>query len=149
MRNWLQSGEANSSRASSLAGPDVPIRVRLFDFKSASSACIASYSGLLRQVWCQSTSDDEPELAPSTFEEGGQATVDDLKQLNLGTEDDPRPIFISALLKPQEEGEYFKLLLEYKDVFAWSYKEMPGLDPKVAVHHLTVKHGTRPIKQPQ
>jgi len=26
-----------------------------------------------------------------------------------------------------------ELLSEYKDVFAWSYKEMPGLDPKVAI----------------
>ncbi|KAL0423525.1 UNVERIFIED_CONTAM: Transposon Tf2-11 polyprotein [Sesamum radiatum] len=34
-----------------------------------------------------------------------------------------------------------------EDVFAWSYKEMPGLDPKVAVHHLSVKKGTRPVKQ--
>ncbi|KAL2505477.1 Ribonuclease H [Abeliophyllum distichum] len=36
----------------------------------------------------------------------------------------------------KEESKYFNLLQEYKDVFAWSYKEMPGLDPKVAVHHL-------------
>ncbi|KAA0036540.1 uncharacterized protein E6C27_scaffold191G00420 [Cucumis melo var. makuwa] len=38
---------------------------------------------------------------------------------------------------------------EYKDIFAWSYKEMPGLDPKVAVHHLAIKPGYRPIKQAQ
>ncbi|XP_070022327.1 uncharacterized protein [Nicotiana sylvestris] len=35
------------------------------------------------------------------------------------------------------------------DVFAWSYKEMPGLDPKVVVHHLVVKNGTHPVKQAQ
>ncbi|TYK24161.1 RNase H family protein [Cucumis melo var. makuwa] len=29
------------------------------------------------------------------------------------------------------------------------YKEMPGLDPKVAVHHLAIKPGYRPIKQAQ
>ncbi|XP_070049155.1 uncharacterized protein [Nicotiana tomentosiformis] len=38
---------------------------------------------------------------------------------------------------------------EFRDVFAWSYKEMPGLDHKVAVHHLVVKNGARPIKQAQ
>ncbi|KAL0293006.1 UNVERIFIED_CONTAM: hypothetical protein Sradi_6960400, partial [Sesamum radiatum] len=27
--------------------------------------------------------------------------------------------------------------------------EMPGLDPKVAVHHLSVKKGARPVKQGQ
>ena len=42
-----------------------------------------------------------------------------------------------------------ELLSEYKDVFAWSYKEMPGLDPKVAVHRLSIKRGIPPKKQPQ
>jgi hypothetical protein len=26
---------------------------------------------------------------------------------------------------------------------------MPGLDPKVVVHHLSIRHGVRPIKQKQ
>ena len=39
--------------------------------------------------------------------------------------------------------------MEYKDVFAWTYKEMPGLDPTVAVHRLAIKQGVRPIKQAQ
>jgi len=34
-------------------------------------------------------------------------------------------------------------------VFAWSYKEMPGLDPKVVVHRLSIKKGVSPKKQPQ
>ena len=44
--------------------------------------------------------------------------MDKLKELNLGTTDEPRPIFISALLTPVEEKEYLELLTEYKDVFA-------------------------------
>lgn len=44
---------------------------------------------------------------------------------------------------------YVELLKEYNDVFAWSYKEMPGLDPKVAFHHLAIKKGARPIKKAQ
>jgi len=42
-----------------------------------------------------------------------------------------------------------ELLIEYRDIFAWSYDEMPGLDPRVAVHQLAVKHGARPVKQTQ
>ena len=68
-----------------------------------------------------------------------KSRVDELKKLNLGTEEDPRPIFVSASLSSQEEKEYRDLLLEYKDVFAWTYTEMPGLDPQVAVHRLAVK----------
>lgn len=75
--------------------------------------------------------------------------MDDLKKLNLGDKKDPRPVFVSTLLSSDEEVEYFKLLMEYKDIFAWSYKEMPGLDPKVVVHSLAIKSGVRPIKQQQ
>jgi len=50
---------------------------------------------------------------------------------------------------PKEEKQYFDLLLEYKDVFSWSYKEMSGLDPKVAIHRLYIKKGISPKKQPQ
>ena len=39
--------------------------------------------------------------------------------------------------------------MEYKDVFAWTYKEMPGLDPTIAVHRLAIKQGVHPIKQAQ
>ncbi|GKU96286.1 hypothetical protein SLEP1_g9534 [Rubroshorea leprosula] len=95
------------------------------------------------------SSNEEPNPAPEAFEEGGQATTDELKQRNLGTEDDPRPIFLSASLSLEEEVRYVQLLTEYKDVFAWSYKEMPGLDPKVVVHRLAMKHGVRPVKQSQ
>ena len=70
-------------------------------------------------------SDDEPNEAPRAIEDGGQATVDDLKELNLGTNEEPRPIYVSSLLTPKEENKYFELLMEYKDVFAWAYKEMP------------------------
>ena len=53
------------------------------------------------------------------------------------------------LLSHSEEKSYFELLLHYKDIFAWSYNEIPSLDPKVAVHQLMVKHSVQPIKQAQ
>ncbi|KAM1025000.1 hypothetical protein TB2_037605 [Malus domestica] len=71
--------------------------------------------------------------APSQLEDGGQATVEDLKELNLGTSEEPKPIFVSALLSADEIEKYYQLLLEYKDVFALTYKEMPGLDPIIVV----------------
>jgi len=59
--------------------------------------------------------------------------------LNLGTKEDPCPIYVSNMLMPEEEKEYFSLLFEFRDVFVWSYKEMPALDPKFAVHFLVIK----------
>ena len=82
---------------------------------------------------------EDAQEAPATFEEGNQGTIDELKQVNLGIEQDLCPIFISVCLTSEEERSYLDLLEEYRDIFAWSYKEMLGLDPKVAVHHLAVK----------
>ncbi|KAM1114371.1 hypothetical protein ACFX2B_046372 [Malus domestica] len=78
------------------------------------------------------TLEEDVTAAPLQLEDGGQATVDDLKELNLGTKEEQKPIFVSALLRTDEIDEYYQLLSEYKDVFAWTYKEMPGLDPVIA-----------------
>ncbi|XP_074290338.1 uncharacterized protein LOC141617067 [Silene latifolia] len=91
----------------------------------------------------------EADKAPETLEDEVQSTVDDLKELNLGTDEDPRPIYVSALLTKEEEEEYYKLLVEYKDIFAWSYKEMLGLSPKIAVHRLAIRKRISPRKQSQ
>ena len=40
------------------------------------------------------------------------------------------------------------LLKEYKDVFAWNYSEMPGLDPGLVMHTLKVDLEARPVAQP-
>ncbi|KAK4383235.1 hypothetical protein Sango_2794700 [Sesamum angolense] len=93
--------------------------------------------------------EEDAEDAPAELEEGTKATIDELKEVNLGDIENPRPIYISASLTHGEQGTYIELLHEFKDVFAWSYKKMPGLDPKVAVHHLSVKKGARPVKQGQ
>ena len=40
------------------------------------------------------------------------------------------------------------LLKEYTDVFAWTYDEMPGLDPTLVVHALNVNLGVKLVIQP-
>ncbi|KAA0051157.1 uncharacterized protein E5676_scaffold863G001200 [Cucumis melo var. makuwa] len=65
--------------------------------------------------------------------EDSEEGEDELKDVNFGTIEEPRPTLISASLSSEEEGKYMSLLTKYKDIFAWSYKEMPGLDPKIEV----------------
>ncbi|XP_070048940.1 uncharacterized protein [Nicotiana tomentosiformis] len=93
--------------------------------------------------------DGDAKDTPSELEEGVKTTMDAFKEVNLGTDEEPWPTYLSALLSTDEEKTYTELLKEFKDVFAWSYKEMPGLDPKAVVHHLAVKNGARPVKQAQ
>lgn len=75
--------------------------------------------------------------------------MDELFELNLGGVDDPWPIFISALLNEEEKQAYKKLLLEYKYCFAWTYKEMSGLEPSVAEHELAILSTAKSVKHAQ
>ncbi|XP_070005718.1 uncharacterized protein [Nicotiana sylvestris] len=93
--------------------------------------------------------DEDAKDAPPVLEEWVKTMVDALKEVNLGVVEDPKATYISASLTCDEESKYIELLKEFKDVFAWSYKEMSGLDPKVVVHHLAVKRGACPVKQAQ
>ena len=60
-------------------------------------------------------------------------------QVNLGSQDHPKPIFISESLSLTERKELMVLIRDYIDVFAWNYEDMPGLDPQVALHRLNIK----------
>lgn len=48
--------------------------------------------------------------APPELEDGGQATVNDRIEVNLGTKDDFRPTFISAHLSLKEQTQYIEFL---------------------------------------
>jgi len=75
-------------------------------------------------------------------------TEDEVKQINLGTDDEPRPIFINAHLAPEEVMQYTQLLQEFRDVFAFRYAEMPG-KKYVAVHELKIREDAKQVKQAQ
>ena len=93
------------------------------------------------------TKDVKLKDAPSELEYGGQATIDELVEINLGSEDDLKPTFLSAQLTQEENEAIQSILVEYIDCFAWSYKEMPGLDMEVAAHKLTINPKFSPVKQ--
>jgi hypothetical protein len=78
-----------------------------------------------------------------------QPTIDELEEINIGMPDDPRPVFISKHLSTKSKEEYKKFLSKNRDVFAWSYEEMPGLDPSVVMHRLVMQKNYPPAKQGQ
>ena len=81
------------------------------------------------------------------FEQREPPTEDKVTQVNLGDEANPKPIFISENLSPPEKEDLISLVREYIHVFAWNYKDMPGLDPRVAMHRLNINPEAKPIKQ--
>ena len=68
------------------------------------------------------------------FEQRESLTEDKMTQINLRNEAMPKPIFKSKSLSPFEKEDLIHLIREYKDVFAWNYEDMPGLDPQIAMH---------------
>ncbi|CAL2277882.1 unnamed protein product [Prunus armeniaca] len=103
----------------------------------------------------ESTEDQEEEELQEEVLDFASAALDDslpevedpLQEINLGIEEDPRPTFVSALLKESLKSELIALLQEFKDFFAWHYHEMPGLDRELVEHKLPIEEGYLPVKQ--
>ena len=51
------------------------------------------------------------------MQDGGQATIDQPRKINLGTTDGPKLIFMSAVFNDEEVTKYKQFLRGYKDVF--------------------------------
>ena len=74
---------------------------------------------------------------------------EELEEVDLGSDSqEPRPISISASLTEKEKSELILLLKEFKDVFAWDYSEMPGLDPRLVAYTLNVDREAKLVAQP-
>ena len=85
----------------------------------------------------------------STTAEPKMTAKEELEVINLSDDlDVNKPISISMSLSAEERKCLIDLLHEYKDVFAWDYDEMPGIDPGFVAHSLNVEPGTRPVMQP-
>ena len=93
--------------------------------------------------------DDHFEIHESwqNFEQGRIEIAEPVEAINLGTEKDPKNLNIGGSLPGNEKRELISLLGEYLDVFAWSYNDMPGLDPSIVVHRLPTKEEVKPKRQ--
>ena len=54
-------------------------------------------------------------------------------------------ITIGAKSTQQEILLYQALFTEFRDVFAWSYEEMPGIDPRIVVHEIKTYARAKPM----
>ena len=70
-----------------------------------------------------------------------------LETINLGNDENPCLIKIDSTLNEKEKKDLQELLMEFQEVFAWSYEDMPGIDPKITQHHIDTHDHMVPIKQ--
>lgn len=81
------------------------------------------------------------------FKQQEPPTDDQVIQVNIESDQDPKHIFISKNLDQNELQNLIELVREYMDVFAWNYEGMPGLDPEIAQHRLNIRDNAKSVKQ--
>ena len=66
---------------------------------------------------------------------------------NLGTDDEPKMIQVDNTLTTSEKDALMALLIEFKEVFAWSYEDMLGIDIDIVQHCIPTDPSIKPVKQ--
>ncbi|MCO5568797.1 hypothetical protein L7F22_022497 [Adiantum nelumboides] len=61
--------------------------------------------------------------------------------------EDPKPTYIATDLTKEEDKLLIATLKQYKDVFAWSYRDLKGVDPSICQHTIPLKTNAKPSKQ--
>jgi len=72
---------------------------------------------------------------------------EDVEVIDLGDENEKKEVKIGTGMMKEIQGQLCALLREFRDIFAWSYRDMPGLDPDIVQHKLPLKPECPPIKQ--
>lgn len=75
------------------------------------------------------------------------SSVDDLQEINLGSETMPRVVKIGTPSTSDLGHALLNLLREYIDIFAWTYVNMPSLDTDLVTHELPTNPDIHPINQ--
>lgn len=64
-----------------------------------------------------------------------------VKPTNLGMEAEPRNILVGDDWNPVLKATAFKIFMEYKDVFAWMYKDLKGVPLELCIHQISLVPG--------
>jgi hypothetical protein len=85
-----------------------------------------------------------------TLLKGNLANISPTIKINISIKDGiVEEIIIGAACTPQEIVAYKSLFQEYRDIFTWSYTEMPGLDPSIVEHCIDTWPDITPVCQKQ
>lgn len=95
----------------------------------------------------ESDYDDEELIKAMEQHEQRTSVIEDTEKVNISQDEIVREVQIGLTLSTQERDDLITLLKAYIDVFAWSYRDMPGIDPEIAQHTIPLVPGAKPVKQ--
>ena len=89
-----------------------------------------------------------PFPAQSIFVEGNLLNISTIIPINIPSNPNViENIMIGVDCSPQEIETYTTLFKEYRVIFAWSYEEMPGIDPCIVEHKIKTYLNVKLVKQ--
>ena len=71
---------------------------------------------------------------------------EETQPINLRIDDEPKMIQVSNTLTTSENDALVALLTEFKEVFAWSYEDMPRIDTDIVQHCIPTDPTMKPVK---
>jgi len=73
--------------------------------------------------------------------------AEDYEKINIGDEADPKWVSIGRCCSSEEKNKLIKLLIKYKDVFAWCYDDLKNFRHGQFQHHIPLKPNAAPFRQ--
>jgi len=88
-----------------------------------------------------------PVLTCHVLSEGNMGNITTTRPMDISVKPGiVENIHIDINCSPEEVTTYTALFKEFRDVFAWSYEEMPGIDPSIVVHEIKTYPDAQPIR---
>lgn len=112
-----------------------------------------------KDIWKEETDTMDGDLAPKEainraeflydkmIKKVSRVKEDDLQDINLGSEEDPKMVKVSIHLDEAFKEDLRKLLIEFSDVFAWDYFDLKCMDPEVNKHQINLREDAVPVIQ--
>jgi hypothetical protein len=93
---------------------------------------------------------NNPIPAPDAFEEGNLANISPTIKIDISVKPGVvEEVIIGAACTPEEIIAYKALFQEFRDIFAWSYTEMPGISPSIVEHRIDTWPDVTLVRQKQ
>ena len=89
-----------------------------------------------------------PLSSPGPMDDGNMAKISSTIPINISR--DPgriENVYIGVECSHAEIQEYTELFKEFRDIFAWSYDEMLGIDPRIVEHEINTYPNAKPVWQ--
>ena len=67
-----------------------------------------------------------------------ETTIEELEEVSLDEDDPDKKVLIGTLLTKKDKDEMMTFLRKNKDIFAWSHRDIPRVDPEMAMHSLNI-----------